>query len=196
MPSRTWTSCYTNLNCATFLLMVKSSHWMPREWIFFSWTKGKRQRGLTCCRGGKLSHGIPPTHHRTDCFYWLPSQATRKAENWRFLVSVAGLDKIEGALTRVKWANPLGPPHCLGSTFMKKWRKKLYSFPAVVLDYLYSLSGSWLFIERDRADNCIVLGENLMIQCLHNCLTQYLAHIWQFLNIAARFNNIPICQNS
>ena len=52
--------------------------------------------------GGKLSHGIPPTHHWTDCVYWLPSQATRKAENLRFLVSVEGLDKIEGAVTRVK----------------------------------------------------------------------------------------------
>ena len=53
---------------------------------------------------------------------------------------------------------------------MKKWQKIL-SFLALVLDYLHSLSGSWLFIERDRVENYTVLEGNLIIQCLHSCLT-------------------------
>ena len=49
---------------------------------------------------------------------------------------------------------------------MKKWQKIL-SCLALVLDYLHSLSGSWLFIERDRAENYTVLEENYNnVSCL------------------------------
>lgn len=46
-----------------------------------------------------------------------PKLTHRKAENLRFLASAVEIDKIEGVVMRVKWANLLGVPHCLGKTY-------------------------------------------------------------------------------
>lgn len=95
---------------------------------------------------------------------------------------------VEEVVTRVNWANLLGLPHCPGET---QEVEECYSFPAVVLGNLHELSGSWLFIWKNRAKHCTRLGECWMIECLYYGLTRCLAHKQQFLNIATRFSNIP-----
>ena len=89
-----------------------------------------------------------------------PKPSHRKAESLRLLTSVAEVDKIEGVVTRVKWASLLGLLHCLGkSYFYESVVEELDSFLAVVLDNIHGLSESSLFIWKNMAKNWTGLGE-------------------------------------